>query len=318
MIGKWHLGHQQKFMPNNQGFDYFFGVPYSNDMNNYYYEKEDFQAPPLPIYHNKEVIERDPDQRYLTKRYTEKTIQRIRGAGEDQPFFIYLAHNMPHVPLHASSTFKGKSEKGLYGDVIMELDWSVGRIIKALKEEGVYHNTIFLFTSDNGPVPRVGGSAESLRGKKAQTWEGGQRVPGIIVWPDEIPANTISSEMVNTLDLFPTLAKLTGSSIPAGKILDGRDISNLLKNPGEVTLSKRPFYYYARNGEVEAIRWGEWKLHIAKSLGWKPKPQGDSIFPISLYYLGNDIEERNNVAYMYPDIVKKMRGMIEDFEEKIR
>src|SRR5699024_6457705 len=158
MIGKWHLGHQQKFMPNNQGFDYFFGVPYSNDMNNYYYEKEDFQAPPLPIYHNKEVIERDPDQRYLTKRYTEKTIQRIRGAGEDQPFFIYLAHNMPHVPLHASSTFKGKSEKGLYGDVIMELDWSVGRIIKALKEEVVYHNTVFLFSSYNGPVPRVGGS----------------------------------------------------------------------------------------------------------------------------------------------------------------
>ncbi len=157
-IGKWHLGHKDKFMPNNQGFDYFFGVPYSNDMDNYYYQGQDFQSPPLPLYRNRELIEEGPDQSYLTKRYTEEAIRQIKGH-KDQPFFIYLAHNMPHLPLHASPAFLGKSEKGLYGDVIMELDWSVGEIVKTLKEEGIYDHTLFIFTSDNGP--RVGSAIAS-------------------------------------------------------------------------------------------------------------------------------------------------------------
>jgi len=163
-IGKWHLGHQEKYMPNNQGFDAFYGVPYSNDMDGHYYKHNDFQSTPLPFYRNTELIGEGLDQRYLTKMYTEETVKQIKNRSAEKPFFIYLAHNMPHTPLFASEKFKGKSKKGLYGDVIMELDWSAGEIVKTLKEEGIYDNTIFIFTSDNGP--RVG-SAKPLRGQKA-------------------------------------------------------------------------------------------------------------------------------------------------------
>ena len=208
-IGKWHLGHKEEFMPNNQGFDNFFGVPYSNDMDNHYYKHIDFQSPPLPLYRNTELVESGPDQRYLTKIYTEEAVRLIKNRSE-KPFFIYLAHNMPHYPLHPSPAFKGKSDLGIYGDVIMELDWSAGEIVKTLKEEGIYENTIFIFTSDNGPAA---GSALPLRGRKAQTWEGGQRVPGIISWPGTIPAGIVSDQFVSTMDLFPTLAKISGSKI---------------------------------------------------------------------------------------------------------
>ena len=196
MIGKWHLGHQQEYMPNNQGFDSFFGVPYSNDMDNYYYKEIDFQSPPLPLYRDTVLIENGPDQDYITKRYTDEAVKLIKER-KNKPFFLYLAHSMPHLPLHASPAFRGKSELGLYGDVIMELDWSAGEIVKALKAEGIYENTIFIVTSDNGP--RVG-SAKPLRGLKAETWEGGQRVPGIISWPANISAGQINHEMISTLD----------------------------------------------------------------------------------------------------------------------
>lgn len=226
-IGKWHLGHKEEFMPNNHGFDEFYGVPYSNDMDNYYYESKNFQSPPLPFYRNTKLIESGTDQRFLTKKYTEETVRQIKNRG-DQPFFIYLAHNMPHVPLHASPKFEGKSELGLYGDVIMELDWSAGEIIKTLKEEGIYDNTIIIFTSDNGPHL---GSAKPLRGTKTHTWDGGQRVPGIITWPGKIPSGQESNQFVSTLDLFPTLAKIAGANIPHDLIMDGMDISEFLLAP---------------------------------------------------------------------------------------
>ncbi len=309
-IGKWHLGHKDKFMPNNQGFDYFFGVPYSNDMDNHYYKSRDFQSPPLPLYRNRELIEEGPDQSYLTKRYTEEAIRQIKGH-KDQPFFIYLAHNMPHFPLHASPAFQGKSEKGLYGDVIMELDWSVGEIVKTLKEEGIYDHTLFIFTSDNGPT-RVG-SAKPLRGLKAETWEGGQRVPCIMAWPDVIPAGKTCKELVSTLDLYPTFAEFTGSEIPDDLSLDGTDIGELLQDPESTRLEERPFYFYARNGEAEAVRLGKWKLHIKKSIGWDAGEKG--VFPVSLYNLHEDIEEQNNVAEQYPDIVKELSKLIKKFDE---
>ena len=309
-IGKWHLGHTDKFMPNNQGFDYFFGVPYSNDMDNYYYKRQDFQSPPLPLYRNRELIEEGPDQSYLTKRYTEEAIRQIKGH-KDQPFFIYLAHNMPHLPLHASPAFLGKSEKGLYGDVIMELDWSVGEIVKTLKEEGIYDNTLFIFTSDNGP--RVG-SAKPLRGLKAETWEGGQRVPCIMAWPDVLPAGKTCMELVSTLDLYPTFAKITGTEIPDDLTLDGIDIGELLQNPESTRLQERPFYFYARNGEAEAVRLGKWKLHIKKSIGWDAGEKG--VFPVSLYNLHEDIEEQKNVADQYPNVVKKLANLINEFDAK--
>ncbi len=311
IIGKWHLGHKVEFMPGNHGFDEFYGVPYSNDMDGYYYKRIDFQSPPLPFYRNTELIESGPDQRYLTKRYTEEAIRQIKNRGE-KPFFIYLAHNMPHIPLHASPAFKGKSKKGLYGDVIMELDWSAGEIMKTLKEEGIYENTIFIFTSDNGPQV---GSAKPLRGKKAQTWEGGQRVPGIIMWPDKIPAGKISDQFVNTMDLFPTLAKITGGKIPKNLIMDGLDISGFLQHPETTKLPDRPFYFYARNGEVEAIRFGKWKLHDRKSIGWNANTNGD--FPVSLYNLEIDVEEKNNVAKQFPEVVKKLTQLMKEFDASL-
>lgn len=310
-IGKWHLGHKEEFMPNNQGFDQFFGVPYSNDMDNHYYKQIDFQSPPLPFYRDKKLIKSGPDQQFLTKEYTEKAISQIRNRGK-KPFFMYLAHNMPHIPLHASPAFKGKSKKGLYGDVIMELDWSAGEIIKVLKEEGIYENTLFIFTSDNGPQI---GSAKPLRGQKAQTWEGGQRVPCIMTWPDKIPKGIVSNEFANTMDLFPTLARITSSKIPKGLKMDGIDISKFLFAPESIKLPVRPFYFYARNGQLEAIRLGKWKLHLEKSLGWDEKVQG--AFQVSLYDLNLDIEEKNNLASQFPEIVKKLKNRMQEFDASL-
>ncbi|GAB5532794.1 MAG: hypothetical protein Roseis3KO_45710 [Roseivirga sp.] len=308
IIGKWHLGHRAEYMPLNQGFDSFFGVPYSNDMDNHYYRGIDFQSPPLPLYRDTTLIEGGPDQAYLTKRYTEEAVKQIKARGTS-PFFIYLAHNMPHLPLHASPAFKGKSALGLYGDVIMELDWSAGEIIKALKAEGVFENTIFIFTSDNGP--RVG-SALPLRGKKAETWEGGQRVPGIISWPDKIAAGQVNRNMVSTLDLFPTLAKVSGGQIPEGLAMDGLDISDLLIKPNAIPLPERPFFFYARNGKPEAVRLGKWKLHISKTIGWNAQEQG--AFEPALYDLSQDIGEQVNLAKAHPDLVKELTKLITDFD----
>ena len=303
-IGKWHLGHQEKYMPINQGFDHFFGVPYSNDMDGHFYKHNNFQSPPLPLFRNREIIEEGPDQAYFTQRFTEETIKQILHRN-DKPFFIYLAHNMPHVPIHASPEFMGKSELGLYGDVIMELDWSVGEIVSTLKEEGIYDNTIFIFTSDNGPDL---GSALPLRGKKAQTWEGGQRVPGIIMWKDMIPSKSSSDEIVSTMDLMPTLAAITHAKIPAGIVIDGRDITALLTRPATTKLPEKPFFYYARNGDLEAVRLGKWKLHSKKSRGWNQKTLGE--FPIALYDLKNDVGETTNIAGLHPDIIEKLEKLI--------
>lgn len=309
-IGKWHLGHKPEYMPNNHGFDYFYGVPYSNDMDNHFYKHLNFQSPPLPMYRNKELIESGPDQRYLTKRYTEEAINLIKKSG-DEPFFLYVAQNMPHVPLFVSEKFKGKSKKGLYGDVIMELDWSVGEIVNALKEEGKYDNTIFVFTSDNGPQI---GSAKPLRGKKAQTWDGGQRVPGIITWPSKIPSGITCDQMVTTMDLFPTLMDI--AQIEEDKrTFDGINIVALLKNPQSTNLPDRPLYFYARNGKPEAVRLGKWKLHITKTLGWNVNEDG--AFPVSLYDLEEDIQEQKNVADQYPDVVKKLTNSIWEFDAKL-
>lgn len=311
IIGKWHLGHKPEYMPLNQGFDSFYGVPYSNDMDNYYYRNIDFQSPPLPFYRDTTLIESGPDQQYLTKRYTEETIRQIKQRS-NAPFFIYLAHSMPHLPLYASPAFKGKSELGLYGDVIMELDWSAGEIVKALKEEGIYENTIFIFTSDNGP--RVG-SAAPLRGKKAETWEGGQRVPGIVSWPAKIPKAQVNETMVSILDLFPTLAKISGAKIPTGLTMDGLDLSDLLFAPSSKPLPERPFFFYARNGKPEAVRRGKWKLHITKTIGWNLKDQGE--FEVALYNLETDISEEINLAKQHPALVQELTDLIVKFDASL-
>ncbi|MCE4564801.1 sulfatase [Maribellus sp. CM-23] len=311
-IGKWHLGHLPEFMPNNQGFDYFYGVPYSNDMDGYYYKHNNFQSPPLPFYRNTELIEEGPDQRYLTKRYTEETINLIQRRGE-KPFFIYLAHNMPHKPWYVSEKFDGKSAKGLYGDVIMELDWSMGEIIKTLKEEKIYDNTIVVFTSDNGPISN--NSAKPLRGTKATTWEGGQRVPGIIAWPAKIPAHEVCNEMVTSMDLFPTFMEILHVDTPDKNKLDGMSILKLLEDPEKEKLPSRPFLYYSRNGQPEAIREDNWKLHIDKSLGWN---HDSNDFSPALYNLDSDIGEQNNVIEDHPDLYSKMKNELIKTDETIK
>ena len=313
-IGKWHLGHQPEFMPNRQGFDYFYGVPYSNDMDSYFYRGRNFQSPPLPLYENEKLIESGPDQSQLTRRYTEATTRYIEDHAHE-PFFIYLAHNMPHIPLHASESFAGMSEQGLYGDVIQEIDWSVGEIVNKLKAQGIYENTIIVFTSDNGPHRgKGGGTAHPLRGHKASTWEGGQRVPGIISWSRQIPTGIVSNEIVNTMDLFPTLTKLTGSRVPEDLVIDGRDISEYLLSPESTTLRDEPFFYYARNGDVEAIRLGKWKLHIRKSIGWN---KDDGEFSPMLFDLDKDMSETTDLAREYPDIVSQLNQLIEAFDRKL-
>ncbi|MFV0565742.1 MAG: sulfatase [Flavobacteriaceae bacterium] len=314
-VGKWHLGHQPQFMSNNQGFDYFFGVPYSNDMDGYFYEKNQYQSPPLPIYLNETIVEAGINQDLLTQKWTNAAVNFI-GENTNTPFFLYLAHNMPHVPWHASEAFKNTSNRGLYGDVIQELDWSVGEIVKTLKEKQLLNNTIIIFTSDNGPVTTLkdGGSAGPLRGRKATTWEGGMRVPGIISWPAQIPKGIVTNVPVSTLDIVPTLTDITGGQLPNKKELDGRDIKDFILNPTEPFNKKFEMLYYGRNGNLEAYTNGKWKLHIKKDIGW---PNGEEVFPVSLFNLKDDIGEKNNIASNNPKLVKKLSKRMKHIDVSI-
>jgi len=274
-IGKWHLGHLEQFMPIRQGFEYFYGVPYSNDMDGHYYRHNDFQSAPLPLYRNEQKIQEGIDQDLLTGMWTDAAVEFIQ-ANRESPFFLYLAHNMPHTPWHASESFRGSSLRGLYGDVIQELDQSMGTLIEALKENGLYENTIIIFTSDNGPVTRLlnGGSAGPLRGSKATTWEGGMRVPAIISWPGRIPAGISCTQPVSTLDLLPTLLALGGGELPEGHVGDGRDIRKILFKPEKDAGLPFELLYYSRDGKLEAFRQGKWKMHISKR-GWQTDAHGE-------------------------------------------
>jgi arylsulfatase A len=249
-IGKWHLGHLSPHRPIDHGFDYYFGIPYSNDMR------------PTPIMRNGEVVEESAQQDTLTRRYTEEAISFIQRA-KGQPFFLYLAHNMPHIPLHASDPFKGKSAGGLYGDVVQELDWSVGEVLKALKRSGLDRDTIVFFSSDNGPWYQ--GSAGPLRGRKGWTYDGGVREPGIVRWPGRIPAGRVSDEPAATVDFFPTALALAGEkdALAASKQpLDGKSILPFLlgreeKSPGNV-------YLFFDGPYLQTARADRWKIHVAR------------------------------------------------------
>ncbi|MCA1761326.1 MAG: sulfatase, partial [Bacteroidales bacterium] len=241
-FGKWHLGHHKQFLPTNNGFDEFFGIPYSNDMwpnhptnKNYY--------PELPLFEGEEVVKTNPDQSQFTTDFTERTIQFIQK-NKTKPFFVYLAHPMPHVPLFVSNKFKGKSQQGLYGDVIMEIDWSVGQIMKTLKELNLEENTLIIFTSDNGPWLNYGnhaGSSGGLREGKGTTFEGGQRVPCLMMWKGVISPGTVNNNLVAGMDILPTIASIAGAPLPPKKI-DGVNILSLLK--GENVEPPRKSFYY--------------------------------------------------------------------------
>lgn len=321
-IGKWHLGDKKEFLPLNHGFDYFYGLPYSHDM----IKETDPRYPDLPLIENEKVIELNPDASQLTKLYTEKTLSFI-DQNKNNPFFIYLAHNMPHIPLFASDKFKGKSKLGIYGDVVEEIDWSVGEIIKKLKEQNLYENAIIIFTSDNGPWLVYGnhaGSAGKLREGKFTTFEGGQREPCIISWPRKIPAGVISKEMISSIDFLPTFASITGTNLPKNKI-DGKDVLPLWESKSGVKNPHEALYFYAEY-ELQAVRWKNWKLHYpheynSVKVPGKDGKQGIEIeksLELSLFDLSSDPEEKINLANKHPDIVKKLATMGKSFDDELK
>lgn len=321
--GKWHLGEQTQFFPTNHGFDEFYGIPYSNDM---WPLHPTGTYPDLPLFENESIVNpavTSIDQAQFTTDFTLHTIDFIKR-NQDKPFFIYLAHPMPHVPLYVSDRFKGKSQQGLYGDVMMEIDWSVGEIIKTLEETGLDKNTLVIFTSDNGPWINYGnhaGNTGGYREGKGTTFEGGQRVPCIMMWRGVISEGTICNSLASGIDILPTLAEITDAPLP-GHIIDGVSLLPILK--GDVEAKPREtFYYYYRQNSLEAVRQGNWKLvfpHPGRTYeGFQPGENGmpgkvkeGFLFPGTLYDLRRDPGERYDVSESYPDIVEKLNQVAEE------
>ena len=320
-IGRWHLGDHLTMMPTNQGFDEYFGIPYSNDMwpwrNDFRKERTPSEMfPDLPLYLNNEIAETNPDQNLLTKRYTEFAIEFIEKNREN-PFFLYFPHSMPHIPLGVSEKFEGKTEYGRYGDVIEEIDWSVGEILKTLKTNELDKNTLVIFTSDNGPWLTYGnhaGKALPLREGKGTTFEGGMRVPCIMRWPGNIPAKSVNHEMATTMDLLPTIARLAGGNKPEDRVIDGKDIWKLMGGNYEDKGNERTLFYHS-GMTLEAVRCGSWKLHFPhqyRHQGGKPGVDGnaagqmESSIGLSLFNLAEDISETNNLADKHPQIVERL------------
>ncbi|MAG55605.1 MAG: hypothetical protein CMJ83_04870 [Planctomycetes bacterium] len=306
-VGKWHLGDEPEFLPTRQGFDSYYGIPYSNDMR---IRRNGKSGPPLM--RNEEIIEHPAVQSTLTRRYTAEAVKFIES-NRQRPFFLYLPHTMPHVPLFATDEFRGKSARGLYGDVIEEIDWSVGQILETLKKLGLDKRTLVVFTSDNGPwltKKQNGGSALPLRDGKFTTYEGGMRVPCIMRWPSTVPAGTACEEVAATIDVLPTFAALAGARRKAEHKIDGRSIVPLLKG---VSGAKSPHNaYFYRMG---AVRSGQWKLMLGGRSTVKAQPAGP--FP-ALYDLASDIAETTNVAAEHPEIVARLTRLIEDHRADIR
>ena len=325
IFGKWHLGDAPQFLPTKHGFDRYFGLPYSNDMWPRHPTAKNF--PPLPLIEQDKTIATMPDQTQLTTWYTERAVKFI-AENESKPFFLYVPHSMPHVPLHVSSKFQGKSKQGLYGDVIMEIDWSVGQILAALKEHGLDDSTLVLFSSDNGPWLSYGnhaGSAGKLREGKGTTWEGGHRVPCVARWPGKIAAGSACNQMCSTMDLLPTFAKLAGGSAPKDRIIDGHDIWPLLSGQKEAKTPSDRFYYYWDYG-LDSVRAGKWKLvfpHKFRSLtgpaGKDGQPGGysEATTELALYDLESDVSETKNVAVENPDVVARLQTLAEEAREDL-
>lgn len=291
-VGKWHLGHHRRFLPTRHGFDYFYGLPYSNDMDKN-------QAPPIPLMRNEEIIEQPANQDTLTQRYTQEAVKFIES-NKDRPFFLYLSHTMVHVPLHASDEFRGKSKRGLYGDAVEEVDWSTGEILNKLKALNLDDNTLVIFTSDNGPwliKGQDGGCALPLREGKGTTYEGGVRVPCIMRWPGKIPAGTSSDEMVSEMDVLPTIARLAGTSAPTDRIIDGKDIWPLMSGKAGAISPHGTLFFYRAN-KLQALRCGKWKLIL---------PHDGK--PLALYDLHADIAESKDLSAEYPKLVERLQAL---------
>lgn len=324
-FGKWHLGHHHPFLPLQNGFDEYLGLPYSNDMWPVEYDgtalpegHRKLRYPPLPLIEGNEKVAEIrtlEDQDTLTTRYTERAVRFIEK-NNDRPFFLYVPHTMVHTPLGVSDKFRGKSQQGKFGDVMMEVDWSVGEILKTLEKHDLTENTLVIFTSDNGPWLNFGkhaGAAGPFREGKGTSFEGGVRVPCIMRWPVQIPQGTVCRRMAATMDVLPTLAAITGAALPQNKI-DGMNILPLLKGKTDANPRDHLFYYYGK--ELQAVRQGRWKLlfpHGYRSYkglepgkGGLPGPYAHGETGLELYDLENDIGETQDVAGNYPDIVERL------------
>lgn len=304
IIGKWHLGDQPQFLPTRQGFDEFFGIPYSDDMT----AREGKPWPKLPLMENETVIEAPVDRDYLTKRYTERAIDFLK-TNRDEPFFLYMPQAMPgstRAP-YASPEFQGRSANGPWGDSIEELDWSTGQILAAVKDLGLEENTLVIWTSDNGAPRRhpPQGSNLPLSGWGYSTEEGGMRVPCIVRWPGRVPAGTVSDELCSTIDILPTFAALAGADVPQDRVIDGKDIRPLLFTPTQATSPHDAFYYYQLD-QLQAVRAGHWKLYLplTKKRAGLRENRIDS--PARLFNLNTDLQEKANVADEHPGIVNRL------------
>jgi arylsulfatase A-like enzyme len=325
IYGKWHLGHRPASLPTRHGFDEYYGLPYSNDMRPgtsamFHIFGWKLPYPPLPLYEGETVIARNPDQTRLTTDYTQHAVHFI-ARNKDRPFFLYIPHTMPHVPLAVSDRYIGTSHRGLYGDVIQELDWSVGRVLAALKDNGLDDRTLVMYTSDNGPWLSYGdhgGSAGPLREGKQTSWEGGVREPFLARWPGHIAPGTVCREPAMTIDILPTVVALTGAKLPELPI-DGKNIWPLLSGqPGAMSPQEAYFFYWQR--ELQAVRSGRWKLHFAhvyKTLdgaaghGGKPSKYKETRTELALFDLQDDPGEKTNVADKRPDVVKRLEQLAE-------
>ncbi len=323
-IGKWHLGDAPEFLPTRHGFDEYYGIPYSNDMTltrriefaedavlRSGVTKEQISSGIaanylVPLVRDERIIEFPADQTTLTKRYTEEAIRFI-SRNQSRPFFLFLSHTMPHVPLAVSPRFRGRSERGMYGDVIEELDWSVGELLRELARHGLDDDTLVVFASDNGPWHRAGedgGSAEPLRGGKASGYEGGFRVPCIARWTGRIPAGTVCSQVAALMDLLPTIAGLVGATLPGDRVVDGRDIWPLMSAAPEARSPHEAFYYYRRE-RLAAVRSGDWKLH---------RQDGG----VELYDLASDVGETRDVAKEHAAVVRRLSEMMDAFDAGLK
>ncbi|MDC0497378.1 sulfatase [bacterium] len=307
MFGKWHLGDQPEFLPTRQGFEEYFGIPYSHDIHPKHKNQKFFKFPPLPVLEGEEVIELAPNADYLTRRVTERAVDFIKRQ-KDEAFFLYVAHPLPHGPLAASPEAKkkyaqamkesGQGKSGIRSSAIYEIDWSVGEILKALKDQGIDENTIVLFASDNGGA---GGKSvnKPLSGGKGKTLEGGQRVSSVIRWPKGIPAGSDCDKMLTAMDVLPTFAKLSGAKLPDELVIDGKDMMPTLVDGAE---SPHEYFFYAHWGVTEGVRWKDWKLRTVDGKE-------------ALYNLKDDIGEKQNVAANHPEIVQQLKDAMEGFEK---
>lgn len=303
IVGKWHCGDQKEFLPTRHGFDSYYGIPYSNDMG---VQNEDDIYPPLPLLRDEEVIQAQPDQASVTERYVEESIRFIR-ANRTQPFFLYFAHMYVHLPIYPPDRFMRESENGRYGAAVQAIDWSVGVLLHELKQLGLDEKTLVIFTSDNGSRARdEGGSNEPLRGHKGTTWEGGQRVPCIMRWPDAIPAGTTCSEVATAMDLCPTLAAVGGAEVPRDRIIDGKNILPLMLNERDASSPHEAFFYYVHKN-LMAVRAGKWKLHVNTMTVEDRRVERMR----ALYDLEADIGETQNVYDQHPEVVAKLEAKLE-------